>query len=137
MFIAFEGAHRSPSLSTPRVAVIVTAFCIALLMDCFYFFSKKRDYKLLIAIILEIICIVAVTVVATTLVINSFRKWVYSAVQALVWVKWGLGSYILDKYLTDNSGVLVLSSAFLLNAALAGIRSDWKAYWAWKSILGM
>lgn len=93
-------------------------------MDCFYLFSKKRDYKLLIAIILEIICIVAVTVVATTLVINSFRKWVYSALQALVWVKWGLGSYILDKNLTDNSGVLVFSSAFLLNAALAAVMSN-------------
>lgn len=136
-FIAFEGGHCSPPLSIPRVAVIVTAICIALLMDCLYLFTKKRDYKLLLVIILEIICIVAVILVATTLVINSFRKWVYSAVQALVWVKWGMGSYILDTDLRDNSGVLVLCSAFLINAALAGIRSNWRAAWAWKGILGI
>jgi hypothetical protein len=71
----------------------------------------------------------------------------------LVWVKWGIGSYLLGEFspefdsrqgrwgvdgtivmsrgrrLTGNrfqSGTLVYSSAFLLNAILAGVRSKWQ-----------
>lgn len=72
-------------------------------------------------------------------------RWIYSALQVLVWVKWAAGSYLLGERLskydcgpimterlaasrgekwTDN-GILVYSSAFLLNAFLAGVRGKW------------
>jgi hypothetical protein len=58
----------------------------------------------------------------------------------LVWVKWTTGSYILTR---GNSleffgksphgwGNLVYSSAFFLNAVLAGVRYKWGA-WPWSS----
>lgn len=65
---------------------------------------------------------------------HVFGKWVYSGVQALVWVKWGIGSYLLgesspaesNSEYNWGSGVLVYSSAFLLNSGLAAVRCKWK-----------
>lgn len=126
VLIWFKGSHSSLPLSIPRVAVIITAICIALVMDCLYFFRKKRDYKVLLMIILEITCIAAVSVVVKISDINAFGKWIFLTLQVLVWVKWGIGSYIVDNNFGDHSGILVCSSAFLLNAALTGVRSDWR-----------
>lgn len=102
-------------------------------------------------IILEIACIVSVSTVLGTLGIKEFGRWVYSALQGLVWIKWGIGCYLLGEYSPGHvsrrssvntsgkgpetfryssarwldHGTLVYSSAFLFNAVLAGVRG-WK-----------
>lgn len=100
--------------------------------------DKRPDYKVLLAILLEIACIVVGSVVARLMGIKVFGKWVYSALQVLVWVKWAIGGDILEKYSQASSGdkphewkAFVFSTAFLLNAALAGARSKWAPSWPW------
>lgn len=76
---------------------------------------------------------------------KCFGRWVYGALQVLVWVKWATGSYLLGEYppeydsqskdengilvyssaFTYDNGILVYSSAFWLNALLAGVRFKW------------
>lgn len=168
VLVAFEGGfhqwydiHSMP-LSKNRIAVIVAAIDTALVMDGLdlFFLSKRisgrgrnRDktrHLLWAVIILEIVYIVSGIAVAATLGIKGFGRWVYVALQGLVWVKWGIGSCILDEYFeiidsrqqrlhnkflpyscsrkgryTFESGILVYSSAFFLNAILAGARAKW------------
>ena len=54
-------------------------------------------------------------------------KWVYGALQALIWIKWAIGSYMLGDC---NERVartdIRSSSAFMLNAVLAGVRGKWQ-----------
>jgi hypothetical protein len=70
-------------------------------------------------------------------------RWIYGALQALVWLKWAAGSYILNfeksqEFLGESPhtwGILVHSSAFMLNAVLAGVRCKSKLsklMWPWK-----
>jgi len=97
-------------------------------------------------IALEMVCILSGSMLLAILGPKCFGRWLYSALQILVWVKWGIGSYLLGEYppeydseskeengitvyyssfLYDN-GILVYSSAFLLNAILAGVRAHWQ-----------
>jgi hypothetical protein len=96
-------------------------------------------------IFLEMLCIVSGSAVLRTLGVKGFGKWVYNAMQILVWVKWGIVSYIMDKFLNElhskecgwcidgnilgysscrwssyrlENGILVYSSMFFLNAIL-------------------
>jgi len=110
---------------------------------------NRRELIALFAVIaLEIVCIVLCSTVAGVWGVKAFGRWIYSALQGLVWVKWAIGSYLLGERLskydsgpittavyknkngsrapkwTDN-GILVYSSAFLLNAILAGVRGKW------------
>jgi hypothetical protein len=158
-----NGIHSMP-LSKPRVMVIMAGIGIALLMDfldllCLSKRIRQRAQSdswgltdrerliLLVMIVLEMLCIVSGNTVLRTLGVKGFGKWVYSAMQILVWVKWGIGSYLMDKFLNElhstecgrhtdgnilgysshrwsnyrlESGILVYSSAFFLNAILAG-----------------
>lgn len=175
VLIAIEGgagkwydSHCMPP-SQVRLIVIMAAIGTALAMDSLDLFSlsnkikgrqslgkemnEKKRYMLWAAIIMEIVCIVIGITVAGTWGLKSFGRWVYSAMLGLVWIKWGIGSYLLGEFsqefdlrqgrwgpdgtgvvscagrVTDNTfegGTLVYSSAFLLNAILAGARSKWK-----------
>lgn len=100
-------------------------------------------------IVLEIGCIVSCGAVARNWGIKGFGRWIYSALQGLVWVKWGIGSYLLGEYSPEHEsgvfrtsfhpdsldehsmwikgGILVYSSAFWLNSTLAGVRT--RAKW--------
>lgn len=80
-------------------------------------------------IILEMVCISCLGIV---LRFKCFGRWLYSALHILVWIKWGVGSYLLGEYppeydsqISFDNGILVYSSAFLLNSILAGVRVDW------------
>lgn len=103
MLIPFGGGNSAPPLSVPRILVIITAIGIACLMDCLYMFTnkvfldKRPDYKVLLAISLEIACIVVGSVVARLMGIKVFGKWVY----------------MLCKYLFGSSGQLEVT--FLRN----------------------
>lgn len=64
--------------------------------------------------------------------VNGSDKWFYS-LYILVWIKWAVGSFLLGEYPPEydsefdyGNGILVYSSAFLLNSALAGARSNWQ-----------
>lgn len=168
LLVAFVGGHHqwydihSMPLSKNRVAVLMAAINIALLMDCldWFFLSKrlrgtgrigdKMKHLFWAATVLEIVYIVLGVAIGATLGIKGFGSWLYGALQGLVWVKWGIGSVLLDEFLEafDNrqqrtqrkiqpylygrgsryrfeSGILVYSSAFFLNAVLAGVRANW------------
>nr|ADE76886.1 unknown [Picea sitchensis] len=170
VLIAFEGGTgkwyeiEAMPPSKPRIAVIIAAICIGLAMDCSELFSEKsggsrslvihgrKRLMLWAVIVLETMCIVSCIAVAGVLGIKKgFGRWVYSALQGLVWVKWGTGSYLLGDYSPEHvhrpsstttlepgletldyssakwvdHGSLVYSSAFLLNAVLAGVRGKW------------
>jgi hypothetical protein len=88
---------------------------------------------------LEVACIEAGSAVAGTLGIRGFRRWIYGALQILVWAKWATGSHFLNKRNSreffgkslNRWEVLMYSSAPLLNAVLAGVRCKWEP-WPWK-----
>lgn len=103
-------------------------------------------------IYLEIVCLLSYSILAGTVGIKAFGKWIYSGLQTLVLFKWLIGSALLDSGIWGNvfgivnfSGgetefygatpptwaPLTYSSAFLLNAFLAGIRTKW-GHWEWK-----
>jgi len=91
------------------------------------------------AVTLEAACIEAGSAVAGTLGIRGFRRWIYGALQILVWAKWATGSYFLNhrnsrEFFGESLNrweVLMYSSAPLLNAVLAGVRCKWEP-WPWK-----
>lgn len=141
----FDG--HPTTLSKPRVTVIMGIMSILLGMDILHLYLCWRRFKnplssssnnstsrssvvmVLVVIILEI----AGSVVMGTLGIKVFGKWLYSALHVLVWVKWGVGSYLLGEYPPEyeseidyDNGILVYSSLFLLNSVLAGVRVSWK-----------
>lgn len=167
VFVALDGGARtwyeihSMLPSESRLVVIIVAICFGCVMD-FWDFGKeirslrkkdenksaplvkipfkeenrKSSYMRLTVIVIEILF---VAVVVVLLCLNEgIGRWVYSALQLLVWVKWAIGSYLLGVYSPDydpgyrgeqskwvDNGTLVYSSAFLLNAVLAGVRGDW------------
>lgn len=222
VLIAFNGGigkwYVVPSMapSKPRVAVIIAAICIGIVMDCFEFrklameciqifrngrdsekpsrdisnevsngtnsktssmdisnevsndtdsqnplnqiWEKIKEYKrnrlmILVVIIFEI-------AFAVVFGLNKrIGRWVYGALQLLVWVKWLSGSFILGAYSPeyvptrakrkkgedggafldyssaqwDDEGSLVYSSSFLLNAVMVGVMGDWAGIWStWK-----
>lgn len=121
--------------SKPRVASIMAATGIGLGMDCFHLYLNRlrwREFGMIWAVIvLEALCILSGSAVAAVLGTKAFGCWLYSALQGMVWVKWGFGSYLLGEYLEDESrwaegGILVYSSAFLLNTILAGVGGKWE-----------
>lgn len=169
--------HSTPP-SKYRVIVVLVGIGIALLMDSyglFFLFSakealsdmgirelsknkiKKKIRMVCGTMVLEIVYIVAgcVIVVKGLGMQKSSGKgrWVYSALQILIWVKWGIGSYLLgdrddrvdysrlqktsdgkgtegDNWFLDlvySHGVMVYSTAFMLNAILAGVRGKWES----------
>jgi hypothetical protein len=159
VFIAYEGRVgklydiHSMRPSIPRVAVIIVAIGIALGMDCLHLHlhrkaensmapSLKPVDAVIVApslkpvyavIVLEIMCIASGSIAAGVLGKRPFKKWVYSALQVLVWVKWGIGSYLLGEIHSNSNseynwkgGILVYSSAFFLNFILAAVRCKWK-----------
>lgn len=169
VLIGLEGSSskwygiNSMPLSKPRVAVIMAAIGIALGMDCLHLYlirreklylSRKRRLMVWGVIVLEIGSIVAGGSLGIK---KGCGRWVYSLLQGLVWVKWGIGSYLLgdrdDQVEYDrlrhngepiypqgvyvnfisndisrvfSYGIMVYSSAFLLNAVLAGVRGKWE-----------
>jgi hypothetical protein len=153
LLVVFEGGpgkwyDKSMPPSKPRVVVIMAAIVISLAMDCLDLILKRlgdgfrwkisgRKLPMLWAVIvLDIVCIVLLSTVAKTFGMKAFGKWIYSALQTLVWVKWGVGSYLLGEYSPEyntsrrswgnEGGILVYTSAFLLNAILAGVRGKWQ-----------
>lgn len=183
LLVAIEGGvvvkwQYTPSmpLSETRVAIIMAGIVTGLGMDCLHLYLgrpypldrretvSKNPVPFIIVcamIVLETICIALCSTIARFWGIKGFGRWIYSALQILVWVKWAAGSYLLGERLsnsdsgpimttvyeskekldeskekldkskeklhkwTDN-GILVYSSAFLLNAFLAGVRGKWK-----------
>lgn len=161
LLVAIEGDvvvkwHYTPSmpLSETRLAIIMAGIVTVLGMDCLHLYLgrpySKNPVRFIIVcamIVLEIACIALCSTLARVWGIKGFDRWrwIYSALQVLVWVKWAAGSYLLGERLskydsgpimtetlaasrakqwTDN-GILVYSSAFLLNAFLAGVRGKW------------
>lgn len=174
VLIAFNGgigkwyAVTSMAPSKPRVAVIIAAIFIGIVMDCFelskrtlkkvWIIKKKENQNtsmILGVIILEIVFFV----VGCLGLKKGIGRWVYGALQLLVWVKWGIGSSILGAYSPEyvstsserhkdangrlilkyssakwvDEGSLVYSSSFLLNAVMVGVMGDWAGIWStWK-----
>eukprot|EP01018_Ginkgo_biloba_P005379 Gb_27442 [translate_table: standard] len=125
----------SMHFSKVRFFAVMAAIGIGLGLDCLHLYLNRfrwRELPLIWAvIILEILCIAAAGTVAGILGVKAFGTWLYSALQGMVWVKWGFGSYLLGEYLEDESrwaesGILVYSSAFLLSAILAGVGGRWQ-----------
>lgn len=159
LLVAIEGGvvvkwQYTPSmpLSETRVAIIMAGIVTGLGMDCLHLYlgrretvSKNRVIIVCAMIVLEIECIAVCSTIARVWGIKGFGRWIYSALQVLIWVKWAAGSYLLGERLSNSdsgpimttvdkekhhkwtdSGILVYSSAFLLNAFLAGVRGKWK-----------
>lgn len=97
--------------------------------------ARAQVWWLVAVVILEIGCIASLVV---RLSMNKgVGRWVYSSMQVLVWVKWGIGSFLLGDNASENEdaspliswirkrGTWVYCSAFLLNAMLAGVRGKW------------
>lgn len=115
-------------------------------------------------IYLEIVCLLSCSILAGTVGIKAFGKWIYSGLQTLVLLKWLIGSALLDSGIWRNVfeiasfGIgahvlqlvsfaggetefygrtpptwapLTYSTAFLLNAFLAGVRAKW-GHWEWR-----
>jgi hypothetical protein len=106
-----------PSKAT--IVILIAAIGIAFLMDCLqmYLYRTKAivedhgyhaslDLKFSIpfwlVMILEMACIISGSAILATLGIKGFGRWTYSAIQLLVWVKWGLGSSLLGVYSYDR-----------------------------------
>lgn len=97
--------------------------------------AQTPVWGLVVVVILEVGCIASVVVRLSMK--KGLGRWVYSGMQVLVWVKWGIGSFLLgdkateDEYgspyflWTRKTGTWVYCSAFLLNAMLAGVRRKW------------
>lgn len=102
MFIAFERRYgkwydiNSMTPYIPTVSVIIVAIGIALVMDCSHLYlnwkgkvenpKMVRPIKPICAVmVLEIMCIASGSATAGDFGINPFNKWVYSAVQSLIW----------------------------------------------------
>lgn len=174
VLIAFNGGigkwYAVPSMapSKPRVAVIIAAICIGIVMDCFELSKRtlKKIWKIKkkenqnTCMILGVIVLEIVFAVVVGLGLNKgIGRWVYGALQLLVWVKWGIGSSILGAYSPEyvsrpakpiedkdgrvvlqyssakwvDQGTLVYSSSFLLNAVMVGVMGDWAGIWStWK-----
>lgn len=153
LLLVFEGGttkwyDNSIQPSKPRVAVMMAAILISLGMDCLdqilerlgdgfrWRINPKKLQMLWVAIFLDILCIVLGGAVGGALGMKFFGRWIYSVMQAMVWVKWGIGSYLIGEHSIEyynyrrswgsEGGVLVYSSAFLLNAILAGVRAKWR-----------
>lgn len=160
---------RSMPPSKPRVALIMAAMGYGLLVTCVDLYLSKfdRGAKSLsqrrkppaitgwaVMIALEIVCIVCCCAVVGNLGIKGFGTWLYSVVQGIVWVKWGISSYLLGEYLDERDiprkgvhgivecgisedvsavrmrhGIIMYCKAFLLNAGLAGVRGNWDYSW--------
>jgi hypothetical protein len=112
--------------------------------------SGRKKLMLRAVIVLEIGCIATGSAILGALGTKGFGRWVYSALQGLVWVKWGIGSYLLGEYSPEyvhrpsrtttmgsghetmayssgrwiDNGILVYSSAFLFNAVLSAVRGN-------------
>lgn len=94
---------------------------------------REENIMFLGEILLETVYIV----VGTVMVVKGMGigKWVYGALQALIWIKWAIGSYMLgdcnervafkDRP-SFKPGIIVYSTAFMLNAVLAGVRGKWE-----------
>lgn len=159
VLVALEGGSNkwyhthSMAPSKGRLLVIFVGIAIALSMDCvdLYLYLQNarwsierrdnRRRKILIIctmIVLQISCIVSSSLVARAVGIKSFHRWVYGAVQVLVWLKWGIGSYLLGQYMPrersrppwtyGKTGMYMYASAFWLNAILAGARAKWEFF---------
>lgn len=81
-----------------------------------------------ICMFVDTLCFVLGSSLAGTLGAKASGKWIYVAVQILVWFRWLVVTAVFSN--DDNStllsfGTWTYSSAFLLNAVLAGVRSKW------------
>lgn len=160
VLVAFEGGtgkwydtHSVPPTSVLRVTLIMSAIGMALGMDCLHVYLNRRvgwrKVCLVWAVImLEIMCIVIFGAVARTWGLKGFGRWVFSVMEGMVWIKWGIGSYLLGEYASEHEsgvfrtsfpypvdeqsnwikdGILVYSSAFWINSSLAAART--RAKW--------
>lgn len=183
VLMAFNGAvgkwYAVDSMppSKPRVAVIIAAVCIGIVMDCFEFsdlvleifrngrdckkswenISKeiKEDKKNTLMILGVIVLEIAFAILVALSLNNGIGRWVYGALQLLVWVKWVIGSCILGAFSPEyvpttfarrewkdhrvvlknstvqwvDEGTLVYCSSFFLNAVMVGVMGDWAGIW--------
>ena len=99
--------------------------------------GRRKTVVICATMVLEILCIVTFSAIPF-----AFGIWIYGALQCLVLVKYGIGFVLLymqeDLFSGDSPedgeltwwyrscGMYTQSSAFLLNAILAGVRTDWK-----------
>jgi hypothetical protein len=152
----YDTLSMPPSKAT--IVILIAAIGIAFVMDCLQMYLYRTDaideehggyasvvlkfffLPLWLVMILEMVCIISGSAILATLGIKGFGRWTYSAIQLLVWVKWGLGSYLLRVYSYDDYTTrlapwafdvsaghgLMCASAFLLNAILVGVRGQWK-----------
>lgn len=101
------GVHFKPP-SKPGVVVILIGIGIAFCMDLvtlvalyldpliskqdINFKRARKIFMVLGAMVLEIGCIAFLSLWVNK---GFAEKWIYSILQALVWIKWGIGSYLL------------------------------------------
>ena len=114
-------------------------FQLAILVILWPWISWKKKMFLSV-MVLEIVCFVFGVGLAAPDLDSEYPigRWVYGVFQILVWVKWAGGSYILTKKNSSEFfginphgwGILLYSSAFFLNAVLAGVRCKWDP-WLW------
>lgn len=112
--IAFGGGSgkwykiSSMPASKPRIAVILAAICIGLVLDLLELMKIRKEQKgqmrkrrkliLGAVIIVEMAIVASGITVMEALGIKGIGTWVYSALQGLVWVKWSIGCYLLRDY---------------------------------------
>lgn len=178
VLIAFNGgvgkwyAVSSMPPSKPRVAVIIAAICIATGMDIFEILKKlrketskeiskkiKEKNTLMILGVITLELAFAVVAAAALGLNKGIGRWVYGALQLLVWFKWGIGSAILGAYSPEyvstsaergkdndgrvilkyssanwvDEGTMVYCSSFFLNSVMVGVMGDWAGIWStWK-----
>lgn len=90
-------------------------------------------------LLFEMACVVSWSVLAVTLAIKDLGRWLYGALQILIWLKWATGSYLLDEENSEafygrvphRTSLIYYSSAFWINAVLAGVRCKWDT-WPWE-----
>jgi hypothetical protein len=175
VLIAVEGGpdkwydvHSRPP-SKPAVALIMAGMVYNLIFTCVDLHLSRFDrvaksltrrkpapsIAWVAMIVLEMVCILYCSTVVGTVGVKGFGTWLYSVVQGIVWVKWGIASYLLGEYLEERDiprrglhgivecgvveglhgtvrmrhGIVMYFNAFLLNALLAGVRGRWDYSW--------
>lgn len=158
--------------SEGRIIVIMVAITIALAMDAFdlklylqirrwpgfrqfcprKIFTFHKSCRLIIdraniilfcaTIGLQLLYIVGCIAIGRFVGIKAFGRWIYSALQCLVVVKWATSFLIADNceyairqdspedgkpmWWYGTCGHYIRASVFLLNATMAGVRAEWK-----------
>lgn len=148
---------QSMAPSEGRIIVIIVAISIALAMDGFDLklylqirklvsFRRFRPGRIIFSLCgiigLQLLYIVVCIAIWRVVGIKAFGRWIYSALQFLVIVKWSSSNFIVNCCQDASSqdspehgkpiwwyrscGHYMVASVLLLNATLAGVRAQWK-----------